>query len=153
MKKHPSNKGKYDDIINLPNHRSKTRPHMSLLDRAAQFSPFAALTGHEEAIEETARLTEQKAVLTKEAKAKLNEKLLLIEKNLDKQPKISITYFLPDQQKSGGAYITETGTVKKIDQFEHSLIMHNNVIIPIDDISSIAGELFQEYDIHHPLTK
>lgn len=133
---------KYEDIINLPNHRSKTRPHMSLHDRAAQFSPFAALSGHEAAIEETARLTETKAVLTEEEKARLNSRLLLLAKLLHERPEVSITYFLPDRHKEGGAYVTETSKVKKIDRFTNSIVMLNETIIPIEDIFSIKGAPF-----------
>lgn len=144
MKADSTNDDKYADIINLPRHRFKTRPQMSLHDRAAQFSPFAALSGHEAAIQETARLTKEKVLLTEEAKAQLNAKLLLVAEHLEKQPRISITYFLPDERKSGGAYITETEIVTKINEYDHSVVMLNDVIIPIDDIISIEGELFDE---------
>lgn len=136
----------YQDIIHLPNHRSKTRPQMSLHDRAAQFSPFAALTGHEDAIEETARLTEQKVELAEETKARLNARLLLIEQHLQKQPEVSITYFLPDKQKSGGAYVTKKGIVKRIDHFARAVIMADELTIPTEDISSIEGKLFHEFE-------
>ena len=95
----------YDDIINLPHHTSASRPHMSAYDRAAQFSPFAALTGYDSAITETARLTDKRAELDEYSKAALNEKLCMIQDQTDEQPEVSITYFQPDNKKSGGAYM------------------------------------------------
>ena len=114
----------YDDIINLPHHQSLTRPHMSAYDRAAQFSPFAALTGYEDAVAETARLTGKKAELDEYGKSDLNERLNIIQDTLDEQPKVSITYFLPDKKKSGGEYVTVSGCVKKIDEYEHIVVMY-----------------------------
>lgn len=134
--------GKYEDIIHLPNHRSKKHPHMPLQDRAAQFSPFAALTGYEEAIRETARLTHQKPNLTEELKAKLNDKLLLLVEHLGSKPEITITFFRPDERKPGGTYITENGRVEKIDSYKGTVIMHNKTIIPLEDIISIEGSIF-----------
>lgn len=143
MKKKPSLGTDYNDIIHLPNHRSRTRPHMPLIDRAAQFSPFAALSGHGEAIEETARLTEEKVLLTEEAKALLNVRLLLAAEQLAGRPRLSITYFVPDPKKSGGAYLTETGIIKKIDHYKHVILMENEVVIPLEDIVSIEGGIFE----------
>lgn len=138
--------GKYDDIINLPHHRSDKHPQMSLHDRAAQFSPFAALTGHSDAVKETARLTDRKVELDEGTKEYLSAKLTLIEDNLDEQPEVSITYFVVDERKSGGAYITTNGVVKKINEYEHSIMMQDRTVIPIDDILSIDGELFDQID-------
>ena len=104
---------RYDDIINLPNPTSKKHPRMSLYDRAAQFSPFAALTGHEAAIKETARQTDEKLMLSDEVIAELNEKLNLIAETIGTQQRVRITYFVPDNKKAGGAYITCSGCVKK----------------------------------------
>ncbi len=132
----------YDDIINLPHHQSAPRPHMSAYDRAAQFSPFAALTGYEDAVIETARLTDKKVELDEYDKAALNERLNMIQDTLDEQPEVSITYFLPDKRKSGGAYVTVTGGVKKIDEYEHIVVMLDATKIPIDDIAEINGGLF-----------
>lgn len=132
----------YDDIINLPHHQSLTRPHMSAYDRAAQFSPFAALTGYEDAVAETARLTDKKAELDEYGKSDLNERLNIIQDTLDEQPKVSITYFLPDKKKSGGEYVTVSGCVKKIDEYEHIVVMLDATKIPIDDIAEINGEIF-----------
>lgn len=96
----------YDDIINLPHHTSVSRPHMSAHDRAAQFSPFAALTGYGSAIAETARLTDARVELDEYTKADLNEKLCIMQERIAQQPEVSITYFQPDKVKTGGAYIT-----------------------------------------------
>ncbi len=132
----------YDDIINLPHHASTSRPRMSAHDRAAQFSPFAALTGYDSAITETSRLTDTRVELDEYSKADLNEKLRIIQDQIDQQPEVSITYFQPDKMKSGGAYITAIGCVKKIDEFEHAVVMQDATKIPIEDIFEIDGELF-----------
>lgn len=143
MSKHSNPKDSYDDIINLPHHRSKVYPPMSRKKRAAQFSPFAALSGHEQAIKEKARLTERKIELSDPKKAQLNAGLLLLERHLEKKPTISITYFIPDEKKSGGAYVTETGVVSKINKYERSIIFEQKTI-PIDDITALEGELFDK---------
>lgn len=131
------NTHQYDDIINLPHHRSKTRPHMSLEDRAAQFSPFAALTGYDAAIEETARLTDRKIELDEDAKARLNEKLQYIVENLGTDMEVVITYFVPDERKSGGEYVTKRGRVKRIDENEGIVIMEDRERIKIEEICEI----------------
>lgn len=133
---------KYDDIINLPNPTSRNHPRMSLYARAAQFSPFAALTGHEAAIRETARRTDEKEILSDEVIAGLNEKLRVIAENIGSEQTVTITWFVPDERKSGGAYTTHSGVVKKINEYEHTIIMTDNTIIPIGQISEIEGELF-----------
>ena len=107
----------YNDIINLPHHVSATRPQMSMMDRAAQFSPFAALTGYDAAIKETGRLTDEKIELGEEELSILNMKFQLLMDSLDEEPEVHITYFKPDDRKAGGAYLTASGTVKKIDDF------------------------------------
>lgn len=132
----------YDDIINLPHHTSTTHPHMSAYDRAAQFSPFAALTGYEDAVAETARLTDKKVELDEYSKAYLSERLNMIQDTLNEQPEVSITYFQPDKKKSGGAYVAVIGYVKKIDEYERTLVMRDAAKIPIDDIFEINGEIF-----------
>lgn len=136
----------YNDIINLPHHQSATRPHMSAYDRAAQFSPFAALTGYEDTVAETARLTDKKVELDDYSKADLNERLNMIQDTLGEQPEVSITYFLPDKKKSGGAYVTVTGGVKKIDEYKHIVVMLDATKIPIDDIAEINGVLFALFE-------
>lgn len=132
----------YDDIINLPHHQSATRPHMSNYDRAAQFAPFAALTGYDDAVKETARLTDKKVELDEYSKDTLNERLNMIQDAIDEQPEVSITYFLPDKKKSGGAYVTATDRVKKIDEYENIVLLQDGTKIPIDDIAEIVGEVF-----------
>ena len=134
---------RYDDIINLPNPTSKKHPRMSLYDRAAQFSPFAALTGHEAAIKETVRQTDAKQVLSEEVIAELNKKLYLIGETIGTQQMVEITYFVPDNKKAGGAYISYSGCVKKIDEYEHTVVMEDKTVIPIEQISDIEGEMFR----------
>ena len=135
---------KYDDIINLPHHVSKKHPQMSLHDRAAQFSPFAALTGHKAAINEIARLTDEKQILSEDVIAKLNEQLNLIKENIGTNQTVTITYFVPDDKKSGGAYISHTGVVKKIDEYNHTVILTDKTVIPIEQISEIQSDIFSE---------
>ena len=142
MNKNSKDEHRYDDIINLPHHVSTTRPRMSVIDRAAQFSPFAALTGHEEAIKETARLTENKIVLNEDEIAILQEKLRFIQEQLPDCPEIQITYFKPDANKEGGSYLNKLGRVKKINAFERMVVMEDNVRIAIEDIVSIDGDKF-----------
>lgn len=132
----------YDDIINLPHHTSTSRPRMSAHDRAAQFSPFAALTGYDSAITETARLTSTRLELDEYSKADLNEKLCIIQDQMDQQQEVSITYFQADKMKSGGAYITAAGSVKKIEQYERTVVMQDATKIPIDDILEIESVAF-----------
>lgn len=135
-------KTRYEDIINLPHHVSSTRPQMSMLERAAQFSPFAALTGYDTAIKETGRLTDEKIEIGEEALTFLNMKLQLLVDNLDDKPEVTFTYFKPDERKSGGAYVDVTGTVKKVDDYERQIVMHNGTKIPLDDILNIEGDIF-----------
>ena len=127
----------YNDIINLPHHVSPTRPQMSMMDRAAQVSPFAALTGYDAAIKETGRLTDEKIELGEEELSILNMKFQLLVDSLDEEPEVNITYFKPDDRKAGGAYLTASGTVKKIDDFERIIFMKNGTKIPMDDVLSI----------------
>lgn len=128
---------RYDDIINLPHHQSKERAHMSLHDRAAQFAPFAALSGHEEAIRETARLTEEKVILDDTTIDQINDQLREIASHLKERWTVSITYFKPDQRKNGGAYLTDIGTVKKIDVVEKVVIMDSGMKISMEHIIKI----------------
>ena len=132
----------YEDIINLPHHVSKTRPQMSMIDRAAQFSPFAALTGYDAAIKETGRLTDEKIEMDEEALNILNMKFQLLVDRLADKPEITFTYFKPDERKAGGAYIDVTGKVKKVDDFERLIVMQNGTKMPMDDILNIEGEIF-----------
>ena len=132
----------YEDIINLPHHVSKTRPQMPMSDRAAQFAPFAALTGYDAAIKETGRLTDDKIELDEEALTALDMKYQLLMDALDDEPEVTITYFQPDERKAGGKFVSAVGAVKKIDDFERRITMRDGAKIPMDDVLSIEGELF-----------
>lgn len=134
--------GKYDDIINLPRHESTKHPKMPALDRAAQFLPFAALTGHNEAVMETARLTDNRMELDEIRKEELNEHLQLIKEQLVRKPQVRITYFVPDTKKEGGSYCTITGTIEKIEEIRHQIIMENGTVIPMNEIYEIESSLF-----------
>ena len=127
----------YDDIIHLPHHVSATHPHMSVIDRAAQFSPFAALTGYDAAIKETARLTDKRVELDESMKDALSNNLQMIADRLKEHPEIAITYFQPDAKKNGGAYVTVINTVKKIDVYKRIVVMTDGIVIPVDEIISI----------------
>lgn len=129
---------KYKDIINLPHHVSNTRKPMSLYNRAAQFAPFAALTGYDDAIKETARLTEERIELSDELKNMLNQKIKLIIENIKLQPEVAITYYVPDNKKSGGVYKTISGNVKRIDEVEKCIIFTNKLKIFFSNIISIS---------------
>ena len=133
---------RYNEIINLPHHVSKTRPQMPMSDRAAQFAPFAALTGYDSAIKETGRLTDEKIEMDEEALNILNMKFQILVDSLDDEPEVTFTYFKPDERKAGGAYIEITGTVKKVDDFERLIVMQNGTKMPMDDILNIEGEIF-----------
>lgn len=133
---------RYDEIINLPHHVSKTRPQMPMSDRAAQFAPFAALTGYDSVIKETGRLTGERVELDEEALTDLNMRYQLLVDALDEEPEVEITYFKPDERKSGGEYVTLTGTVKKVDDFERLITMQNGTKIPMDDVLAVDGEFF-----------
>lgn len=132
----------YDDIINLPHPVSSKHPQMSVTDRAAQFSPFAALTGYDAAIRETARLTEERVELDEEAKLRLDDKLRMVQEMFIEQTELLVTYFQADNRKSGGCYITVRGSVKKIDVYEQVLVLTEGLQIPIRDIYELEGELF-----------
>lgn len=138
----------YDDIIHLPRHVSKARLHMAAIDRAAQFSPFAALTGHGAAIKETARLTDERVELDEHMKDALSHRLQIIADRLKEHPEIAITYFQPDAKKSGGAYVTAISTITKIDEHERFVIMTDGWVIPIDEIISIEGQIFETIVFH-----
>ncbi len=129
----------YDDIINLPHHVSADRPHMPMIDRAAQFSPFAALTGYDAAIVETARLTDTKRELSEEQKSIISRQLRELQVRLKTDPSVTVTYYIPDERKAGGAYRAISGTVKKVDEYLGVLEMSNGITIPFDDILRISA--------------
>lgn len=129
--------GKYNDIIDLPHPTSERHPRMPMANRAAQFSPFAALTGYEDAVQETARLTEAQPELTEEEKAHLDAELQLLEKTIGEHPNVTLTFFQPDKRKDGGAYVTVKGTVKKLDRHLGIVILDDGQKISVEDIVCI----------------
>ncbi|MBE6644686.1 MAG: YolD-like family protein [Ruminococcaceae bacterium] len=134
--------GNYDDIINLEHPTPKRHPRMKRSDRAAQFSPFAALTGYEDAVTEAARTTEKRIELSEEEKIILNEKLVFIMENKNASPIVTIRYFVPDKLKDGGEYLTVTDSISDIDGYRRLVKMLGGMEIPIDEITEIDGVLF-----------
>lgn len=132
----------YEDIVNLPRHISKVHPQATMADRAARFSPFAAISGYEDMVKEAARVTEERINITDATKELLNEKLNMIIEFLDEEPEVTITYFEPDKKKDGGAYVSITGTVKRIDEYERIVLMSDDKKIRIDEIYAIESDLF-----------
>ena len=130
-------KGKYDDIINMPHHISKKHPRMSLENRSAQFASFAALTGYEDEVEETARITDKRIEITDEIKSTINMRLQIIQEKINTKPKVTIKYFIPDNKKEGGSYKTVTSNVLKIDQYKKLVVLKDNTKIFISDIINI----------------
>lgn len=131
---------KYKDIIDFPHHESRKHPRMSMSSRAAQFAPFAALTGFEDEIEETARLTSQRIELSEEKKEELNLKLQYLKMNIDKNIKVSIVYFVPDLKKEGGEYVSVTDCIKKIDEYTGTIKLDNGKVIVQSDITEIYSD-------------
>lgn len=127
----------YESIIGLPHHVSLRRRRMSAIDRAAQFSPFAALAGFEAALAETARLTTQKIELSEEQKALLDERLRLLVSMFPQRPETTFVYFIPDFRKEGGAYVTAKGQIKRVDTINRQILLTNGSEIPIDDVVDI----------------
>lgn len=138
---------RYEDIIHLPHHVSKTRPQMSIENRAAQFAPFAALTGYESVIKETARQTETKVELTESSIASLDAKLRLLSHIIETKPEVTVTHFVPDCKKDGGAYLTTTGSLLKIDHHTCSVLLENSRRIALCDILDIECEVLSAYQI------
>lgn len=124
----------YEDIIALPHHVSASHPQMALADRAAQFSPFAALTGYEDAIDESARLTEERIELDENAREELDEKLRQIRECGEAHPEVTVTYFQKDARKDGGAYVTLTDRVKKIDEYARMISFMDGTVVRIENI-------------------
>lgn len=131
---------KYSDIINLPHHQSAVHPHISMHDRAAQFSPFAALIGYDEAVQETARLTDKKAEFAEDEKAILDYKLKVIENAMGTGEIFRFTYFVPDKKKQGGVYVDYEGSPKKINRIENKLFLTDDTVIEINNLVNIDGE-------------
>lgn len=140
---------RYDDMLDMPHHVSTKHPRMSLHDRAAQFSPFAALTGYDAAIAETARLTDQRIGLSDSDKVVLNQKLHILMECVSDRPTIEVTYFVPDKKKAGGKYETISCTVKKVDEYEQAIILTDDRRIHFQDIIRFDGDLFAQVDDIH----
>ncbi len=136
----------YDDILYLPHHRSLTHPHMSGHSRAAQFAPFAALSGYEDAISETARLTERRPVLTEEERDALDVRLQILMELATERPEITVTWFIPDERKEGGAIDRTTGTVRRVDPYEALLYFTDGRTLPLQNICAVSSQIF-----HHLL--
>ena len=132
----------YDDIIRLPHHVSHNHPQMPMHDRAAQFAPFAALTGYEAAVGETARLTAERRELDAQEAEELNRRLAALIARLPDRPEATVEYFVPDDRKAGGAYVTVTGRVRHISVPERTLVMEDGTVIPLDDVAAITSEIF-----------
>lgn len=135
----------YDDIIDLPRHVSPTRPPMSRENRAAQFSPFQALTGYGDAVKETARRTDRRVELDEDALSVLDRKLSILTDHIAEHPEVAITCFREDTRKAGGSYVTVTGTLKKIDGYERAIVLLSGERIAIEDTLDIECELFKSY--------
>lgn len=136
--------GNYDDIINLPRHISKTHKPMPILERAAQFAPFAALTGYDAEVMEAARVTDKRCDLDETQKAVLNEKLRILYEHSDETQEITVTYFVPDKKKDGGRYVTVNGVVRKMDNYRQRIILQDGKQINYADITELDGKLFDE---------
>ena len=130
---------KYEDILHLPHPEPKKHQRMTLENRAAQFSPFAALTGHNEAIKETERLTDRKIELEEDAIADINRTLIWIKDNINNNPEVVVTYFVPDYKKTGGKYVTSTVNIVKINELNNCIITSDNIKIAIHNILDIAS--------------
>ncbi len=136
----------YDDLLHLPHPTSKKHPRMSRLDRAAQFSPFAALTGYDDAVKETARLTDRRIELDEDKLAVLDERLRLVLAWEGDPPLVSVTWFQPDRRKEGGAYVTTQGRIRKVDEVKRVLVMDDGGKIPADDIVELDSEIFDRVE-------
>lgn len=135
--------GKYDDIINLPHPTSAKHPRMPISDRAAIFSPFAALTGHGDAIRETARLTDQRIELDEDTKAELDLKQQILADRIAEWPEVSVVWFCPDEKKDGGKYVITTGQLKRVDDIERTLRFADGTTIPLDDVLELRSDCFR----------
>ena len=139
--------GKYDDILYLPHHVSPTRRRMTMAERAAQFSPFAALAGYEDAVRETGRVVGQRVELSEDEKAVLDRKqqILLAALERGEQPEVTITYFQLDRKKAGRKYVTHCGNVKKIEKIGNTIVLMSKTVISLSDIVDFSSKLFQGF--------
>ncbi len=134
----------YEDIVHFPHHVSNVHPPMPREERAAQFAPFAALTGHADAISETARLTDMETDLSENNIEELNRFHRILKEHLAEEPLVTFVYFLPDEKKSGGRYVSKTGHVKKVDEYERVYVLTDHSRIPMNHLFSMEGDLFQQ---------
>lgn len=139
--------GKYDDLLNLPHHQSDRRPHMTIHDRAAQFSPFAALTGHRGVIEEEERQTEGFRELDESRMELLDEKLQILRRNQSARPEVRIRYFVSDERKAGGAYLEADGRFRKVDEEKKQIVMEDGTAVYIEEIWDIQSALFEGLEL------
>jgi len=130
---------KYKDIFQMEHHTSSTHPRMSMESRAAQFSPFAALTGYEDVIDETARVTDEKSFLLEDARRDLDETFQALAEDIASRPEVTVTYFRKDRRKKGGEYVTVTGHLKKIDEYSRTIILEEGTVVPMDDVYSLSN--------------
>ena len=137
-------KASYDDIIDLPHPTSAKHPRMPISDRAAQFAPFSALTGYDAALVETARLTQRRVELTEEELLELDRRQQILLEHMDERPEVAVTWFLPDERKEGGRYITTVGCLKRIDAVQRVMLLVNGEVIPLDDIVNLASTIFSQ---------
>lgn len=136
--------GYYADMLDLPHPTSSRHPRMPIIDRAAQFAPFAALTGYDDAIEETARLTDEMLRMTEDQREQLDRRQQLLLASIDRMPKVEVTYFLPDARKTGGSYRTVRGTLERIDEIERILYLSGGHRIPLDAVCNLESEIFRD---------
>ena len=139
--------GKYDDILRLPHHVSASRKPMAITARAAQFAPFAALSGYDAEVQEAGRLTDRPIEPDEYEKEALNARLRLLARHFREEWVVSLVFFQPDERKAGGAYVTCTGTVKKLYETERLLTLTDGTVIPLDDLIALDGEEFAAYDL------
>ena len=138
---------RYDDIIGLPHPVSRTHPQMSLWDRAAQFAPFAALTGHGAAIRETARLTEDFAQPDEDSRESLDGKLSVLMERLGEGPEVTVTFFRPDERKAGGTYVSVSGKVRKVDTWKRELVLADGTAVPMEYVIEMEGDVFYDWEL------
>lgn len=139
--------GKYDDMLQLPHHVSASRKPMAMTARAAQFAPFAALSGYDAEVQEAGRLTDRPIEPDEYEKEALNARLRLLARHFREEWVVSLVFFQPDERKAGGAYVTRTGTVKKLYETERLLTLTDGTVIPLDDLIALDGEEFAAYDL------
>ena len=139
--------GKYDDMLQLPHHVSASRKPMAMTARAAQFAPFAALSGYDAEVQEAGRLTDRPIEPDEYEKEAMNARLRLLARHFREEWVVSLVFFQPDERKAGGAYVTRTGTVKKLYETERLLTLTDGTVIPLDDLIALDGEEFAAYGL------